>query len=435
MALTYGFFDAQLDTEGNYDRIYSAEQFAEYFHLIVANGVFPDPATQLQVVSSVPASMTVEVSSGFGWINGYYANNSSGHTLNIAVADSVFPRIDAVVLRWVNSTRVMEIDVLTGTPNSTPTVPALTRSSDVYELMLAKIMVDAGATSISQSAITDTRADTSVCGWVTGAVQNIDATNLFAQFETAFYEWFDDVKTSLEGDIATNLLNRIIKLEGALGDYIPTIQKGAADGVATLGSDGLIPITQIPTLSYIPSSEKGAAGGTATLGSDGKVPSSQLPSMDYIPTSEKGTAGGVATLGTDKKVKGEQLPSELSKSELVSYTGTGYAGTSAVYHTIIVFSFLPKIVLLSDGSGMATFVIPNVLNKTCSAPAFWPKTSSITAADNTMYQIPLKYKINDYTEDGVTRYSFHVWNELSGSDAAKFQFNDSNKTYTAIAIG
>ena len=52
-----------------------------------------------------------------------------------------------------------------------------------------------------------------------------------------------------------------------------------------------------------------------------------------------------------------------------------------------------------------------------------------------MYQIPLKYKINDYTEDGVTRFSFHVWNELSGSDAAKFQFNDSNTTYTAIAFG
>lgn len=187
--------------------------------------------------------------------------------------------------------------------------------------------------------------------------------------------------------------------------------------------------------NYVKSDEKGAANGVAKLGEDGKVPADELPSMDYITTSEKGAAGGVATLGTDKKVKGEQLPSELSKSELVSYTGAGYAGSSSLYHTIIVFSFLPKIVLLSDGYGMSTFVIPDVLNTTCFAPAFWPLKRSTTAADNTMYQIPLKYNINDYTEDGVTRYSFHIWNELSGSDAAKFQFNDSNTTYTAIAIG
>lgn len=187
--------------------------------------------------------------------------------------------------------------------------------------------------------------------------------------------------------------------------------------------------------SYVKSDEKGAANGVAKLGEDGKVPADELPSMDYIPTSEKGAANGVATLGTDRKVPGEQLPSGLSKSELVSYTGSGYAGSSNVYNTVIVFSFFPKIVLLSDGSGMATFVIPNVLNTTCSAPAFWPKTLSINASDNSMYQIPLKYKIKDYTEDGVKKYAFRIWNELSGSDAAKFQFNDSNTTYTAIAIG
>lgn len=430
MALTYGFFDAQLDTEGNYDRIYSAEQFAEYFHLIVANGVFPDPATQLQVVSSVPASMTVEVSSGFGWINGYYANNSSEHTLNIAVADSVFPRIDAVVLRWVNSTRAMEFDVLTGTPNSTPTVPALTRSSDVYELMLAKIMVDAGATSISQSAITDTRADTSVCGWVTGAVQNIDATNLFAQFETAFYEWFDDVKTSLEGDIATNLLNRIIKLEDALGDYIPTIQKGAADGVATLGSNGLIPITQIPTLSYIPSSEKGAAGGTATLGSDGKVPSSQLPSMDYIPTSEKGTADGVATLGTDRKVPGKQLPSVLSKSELVSYPGSGTSGERGKT-SIGPFSFEPKVVFVLSHLTTAFFPIWRTSGTERQTIVHFPYETSVTPVGNNSYHIPISYSIVKKA-DG---YYLQAFNVLDGGNAAEFQFNGSETAYTAIAIG
>ena len=46
----------------------------------------------------------------------------------------------------------------------------------------------------------------------------------------------------------------------------------------------------------------------ATLGSDGKVPSSQLPSMNYIPTSEKGKASGVATLDSSGKIPSGQLP-------------------------------------------------------------------------------------------------------------------------------
>ena len=65
-----------------------------------------------------------------------------------------------------------------------------------------------------------------------------------------------------------------------LTNYIPTSQKGAANGVATLGSDSKIPVAQLPDLSatYIPVSQKGTNNGVATLGSDGRVPSSQLPS-------------------------------------------------------------------------------------------------------------------------------------------------------------
>lgn len=44
----------------------------------------------------------------------------------------------------------------------------------------------------------------------------------------------------------------------------------------------------------IPASEKGAASGVATLGTDGKVPTGQLPAMDYAPSthaSQHGSGG------------------------------------------------------------------------------------------------------------------------------------------------
>ena len=72
----------------------------------------------------------------------------------------------------------------------------------------------------------------------------------------------------------------------------------------------------------IPASEKGAANGVATLGADGKVPTGQLPAMDYVPTSEKGAASGVATLGTDGKVPTEQLPEISAVKTFTATIGT-----------------------------------------------------------------------------------------------------------------
>ena len=103
---------------------------------------------------------------------------------------------------------------------------------------------------------------------------------------------------------------------------IPTTEKGASNGVATLGADGKVPSTQLPSLDYIPSNQKGAANGVATLGADGKVPSAQLPAMDYVPNSEKGAASGVATLGTDGKVPTGQLPEISAVKTFTATIGT-----------------------------------------------------------------------------------------------------------------
>lgn len=212
MSLTSAFFDAEL-VGGEYDRVYSAERFAEYFAAFIANGVFPDPATNLQVVANVPSDMTVLVKSGLGWINGYYCNNDGNYPLTISPASGTLPRVDAVVLRWSRSNRSISLEVKTGVAISSPSAPPLERSADNYELMLASIKVEAGATSIAQANITDKRPDSSVCGWVKGVVDQIDTTDLFAQYDDAFQTWFDDIQAQLSGDVATNLQNQINQLK------------------------------------------------------------------------------------------------------------------------------------------------------------------------------------------------------------------------------
>lgn len=60
--------------------------------------------------------------------------------------------------------------------------------------------------------------------------------------------------------------------------------KAAGTHASQHASNGGDPITPA-SIGAIPSTEKGAASGVATLGADGKVPTGQLPDMDYAPSS------------------------------------------------------------------------------------------------------------------------------------------------------
>ena len=68
---------------------------------------------------------------------------------------------------------------------------------------------------------------------------------------------------------------------------VPTTEKGAQNGVATLGSDGKIPAAQVPALGYVPTTQRGAANGVASLDGNGKVPVAQIPDMGYVPNTRK----------------------------------------------------------------------------------------------------------------------------------------------------
>lgn len=186
MAQECGFFNAQLVGE-EYDRVYLAEQFAAYFASFIGNGVFGDSMQELEVIAN--DDMTTSVLSGQAWINGWWYRNTNTYTLSHSVADGVLSRIDIIVLRWDNAARDMYLRVIEGTPSANPVKPDIVRNADYYDLQLAYVSIPAGSIRITQAQITDTRLDNTVCGLVTGVVDQIDTTSLFTQFQTAFAEW------------------------------------------------------------------------------------------------------------------------------------------------------------------------------------------------------------------------------------------------------
>ena len=214
MAERYSFFNAEVDTSGNYDRTYLAEDIASYFASFVGNGVYANSADNLKIVPS--DAMTIAVKAGKGRINGYYYENDSDLEFLLDNADGAKGRIDSVVLRLDLTNRYLRIFVKKGALATNPVAPTLTRNADVYELQLATISVPAGATAIAEAQITDTRFNSAVCGIVAGVIEQIDATNLFSQYDDAFNTWFEGAKGILNSDTATQLSNRIDTVDGEI---------------------------------------------------------------------------------------------------------------------------------------------------------------------------------------------------------------------------
>ena len=168
--------------------------------------------------------MTVKVLAGWAWINGYWYHNDNNLVLNVTANATAQTRIDGVFIRWDSNTR--QISTIIAAGRTTPV-----RTSPYYELKIAEIAIPTGATQITDANITDTRSDSSVCGFVTGVVDVIDSGDLFAQFTSTFNtwlsesqeefdDWFDEMKDQLSSDAAGHLQNEIDALQSTVEGLI-----------------------------------------------------------------------------------------------------------------------------------------------------------------------------------------------------------------------
>lgn len=190
MAERSGFFNA-LNTGGEYDRTYNANDYTENLAVVVGSGVLRSENNDLKVTSN--GDMTLNVNAGRGWINGHWYINDSVKTLNVPTAPSGGARYDRVMLRLDNtlSRRVVSITYIEGEASNAPVKPAPVRTDDIYDLVLADIYITANAVAVG---VTDTRADAEICGWVYSTSGD---NSFFTALDTAFYEWFTNVKDDL----------------------------------------------------------------------------------------------------------------------------------------------------------------------------------------------------------------------------------------------
>lgn len=194
MAMRYGYFDSEIvgyDSEGMpiLDRAETSELLCLIFAMLLTNGVLAKPSDCFQVIED--EGMYLKIKAGFGLIKGHFAYDNEESIILISDAPKDYKRIDIVVLRLNKLERICEIVVKEGVPATNPVAPELLQpiSGDYYELCLAEIAINANQTVITQSNITDTRADSSKCGFITQFIDSIDTSVFFAQLNS-FYEEF-----------------------------------------------------------------------------------------------------------------------------------------------------------------------------------------------------------------------------------------------------
>lgn len=186
MAELSSFFNAV-----NGDRQYDAEQFAEYFRQFLMSGIYhKNNAPSLKVRQGTGLQTILEPGSAF--LEGYMYKNTADIVFTHDAADATNPRIDRIVLRLNRSinARYIKAFIKKGAPATNPQPPALQRDNVVYEISLAQVRINAGATSIT--SITDERFNPSVAGLVSSLI-----TVPTDEFQRQWESWFNGIQNQI----------------------------------------------------------------------------------------------------------------------------------------------------------------------------------------------------------------------------------------------
>lgn len=204
MAWTSGFFNSV-----NGDRLYNADQMSRIFEGLITDGVYESVGNKMAVQPN--SGMTIQIATGRGWFGRHWVNNDSEYKLTVEDSDVVLNRYAAVVIKVDDTDAVRDVVpyIKYSTFATNPVKPTMTRTETIKEYCLAYIYIKAGASSITAANIEDTRANESLCGWVTGLIEQLKSATLFEQFTAIFNDWFSGLVDTLNENTEAMLVNAL----------------------------------------------------------------------------------------------------------------------------------------------------------------------------------------------------------------------------------
>ena len=291
MAVTYGFFNSL-----NSDRLYNADQMSSYFKGLITDGVYESVDDALIVKATT--GMDITIGKGRAIIDCKWINADAPVEMTLNNAHVTLNRYTAICIHLSIGDRLIEFVAIDGTNATTPTKPVPENTTTDKYLVLAYIYVGAGVTSLSQANITDTRADTNICGWVTGLIVQVDTSELFLQWQTAYEEyytrmtlefdsWFETLTDQLNVNTWINEYKKRVVLDGTTNE-IPLDMLGYAydlSDIIDVYINGLY-------------ADRGIDYALTSSGSSATITTEAMASGTVVSISVKKSRIGFSTLGT-----------------------------------------------------------------------------------------------------------------------------------------
>jgi hypothetical protein len=132
------------------------DQWRRFMRHMMASGVISGQGSELDVYAD-STGMQVKIPPGEVWIRGHWGEFATEQAYGIATAPTGAgeTRIDRVIARADFGRDLIEADVLTGTATTgTPTPPALTQTSLMWEIPIKQVTVAAGVITIAAGDVT-----------------------------------------------------------------------------------------------------------------------------------------------------------------------------------------------------------------------------------------------------------------------------------------
>lgn len=287
---------------------------------------------------------TVKVSGGRAWVHpakyvGYSIIKQDPDTLTLPLADAQRPRIDRVVLRYDAAARKSYLLVLEGTPASTPTAPAISRTNLLYDLCLAQITRPAGSTAITAGNITDTRLDESLCGVMSDGVTRIPTDQLLKAAQARINALEETATNSASAAAASQRAAAASQSAAAnSANAASRSQSAAANSASAAASSQKAAASSQSAAASSASSASGSASAAAS--SQKAAAASQSAAAASEAAAKKAAAEAGTKAGTDKTLSMDSAPADAKAS----------GDMMAWLHNMLITGEVQYHVTLTDGS-------------------------------------------------------------------------------------
>lgn len=168
--ITYrGGFYNNIPTNGVNDRVYNAEAMRKPYDTVFTDGIMPaaDGTAGDTLEVTATGGMNISVGVGNAKLGGAWFENTAAFTITLDNSGAS-DRYDCVIIQNDDNDTVRAPSIYIKSLSAPPTLADLTRSGKIYEVCVAYVRVRATVTSISQSDITDTREDGTLCNTMSG---------------------------------------------------------------------------------------------------------------------------------------------------------------------------------------------------------------------------------------------------------------------------